>query len=457
VDLEGGYGGASGKLWQADGWIEPLEHRGNIAFKADRFTFDRIGRVLEGSMVLDYDKTSIDAEVELGFERGHADVTGAISLSGLTIHHAAISEEPMRNISFDGEMTASFDGAARSIEFTSSVTTKGVEYQLSGGVAMPGGRDPDGARRSFPRMNLHLVIPETGCQDVLDSIPAEFVPRLQGFKLKGKFYTDLTFAADWEDIKEKTVLEGGVGLFNCKVKEPREEFDAERLMETFEHQILVGPDEWEEVTIGMESDNYTQIFDISPYLLNAIMTTEDSAFYKHKGFIVREFKTALIKNLEAGYFKYGASSITMQMVKNVFLYREKTLSRKVQELFLTWYVEQVLDKNRILEIYVNAIEYGPGIYGITKAASLYFDKHPRELNPVEAAYFSYLLPAPRRRYFQWCRDKLSRGGKNKIARVLKLMLKRERLTQEEYDEAVETPIEFNPVKVKELCKKPPEW
>jgi len=75
----------------------------------------------------------------------------------------------------------------------------------------------------------------------------------------------------------------------------------------------------------------------------------------------------------------------MQMVKNVLLYRDKTLARKLQELFLTWYLEGELDKNRILEIYVNAIEYGPGLYGIKPASYQYFGKPPLELGPVESA------------------------------------------------------------------------
>jgi hypothetical protein len=105
------------------------------------------------------------------------------------------------------------------------------------------------------------------------------------------------------------------------------------------------------------------------------MTTEDSSFYSHRGFIPREFRTALIRDLEAGYFKYGASSITMQMVKNVLLHREKTLSRKFQELFLTWHLERKLEKDRIMEIYVIAIEYGPALYGIKPAAEVYFGTH----------------------------------------------------------------------------------
>jgi membrane peptidoglycan carboxypeptidase len=164
---------------------------------------------------------------------------------------------------------------------------------------------------------------------------------------------------------------------------------------------------------------------------------------RHHGFIPSEFRSALIKNLRARKFRFGASSITMQMVKNVLLYREKTLSRKLQELFLTWVVEKRLGKSRILEIYLNAIEYGPALYGIGPAAKRYFGKHPRDLNPVEAAFFSSILPSPKARYRQYCNGELFNWTAGKIERILALLLKRGRLTQQEFDAAAQTPLQFD--------------
>jgi membrane peptidoglycan carboxypeptidase len=139
----------------------------------------------------------------------------------------------------------------------------------------------------------------------------------------------------------------------------------------------------------------------------------------------------------------GASSITMQMVKNVLLYREKTLARKLQELFLTWHVENTLTKDRILEIYLNVIEYGPGLYGIGPAAYHFFGKKAKDLNPTEAAFFSTILPAPKERYKQYCAGTLTRWTEGKIDRILQIMLKRDRLTQAEYDTAIATPLLFS--------------
>src|SRR5205085_11610545 len=133
------------------------------------------------------------------------------------------------------------------------------------------------------------------------------------------------------------------------------------------------------------------------YLVSSIMSTEDNAFRFHHGFIPSEFRTALVNDIKFGSFRQGASSITMQMVKNVLLYREKTLARKLQELFLTWDVENTLSKDRILEIYFNVIEYGPRLYGIGPAAKHFFGKKAKDLNPVEAALFSTIRPAPKAR------------------------------------------------------------
>ena len=96
----------------------------------------------------------------------------------------------------------------------------------------------------------------------------------------------------------------------------------------------------------------------------------------------------------------------MQMVKNVLLTQEKTVSRKLQELFLTWVVEKQLGKQRIMEIYLNVVEFGPGIYGIGDAADHYFGKAPDELTSLEAAFMASLLPRPVKRHEMWCQHLL---------------------------------------------------
>jgi membrane peptidoglycan carboxypeptidase len=279
------------------------------------------------------------------------------------------------------------------------------------------------------------------CQKALGAFPPQVIPKLRGFKLKGKFATDISLDIDWANL-DAVELGGSVGIYGCKVEEAPRSVDTERLMEEFEHVVEVEKDQFLKFTIGPSNPNFVALNDISPHLVNSLLTTEDGMFFQHKGFIVSEFRTALVKNLKAGYFKYGASSITMQFVKNLLLNREKTISRKLQELFLTWYVEQTLDKERILEIYLNAIEYGPGIYGIGYASYHYFGKPPRDLNPKEAAFFSTILPNPKKRHLQYCDGKLARWTEAKIDRILKLMVERERLGQLAYDAIAAVPLTF---------------
>ena len=173
------------------------------------------------------------------------------------------------------------------------------------------------------------------------------------------------------------------------------------------------------------------------------MTTEDNGFFKHRGWVSSEFKSALRRNLQRGGFRLGASSITMQMTKNVLLSREKTLSRKLQELFLVWHIEQMLPKERILELYFNAIEFGPRIYGIGAATRHYFGKPPSDLNPLEAAFFSSILPSPKRRYIQYCHGSLLPPWDKYIRRILAKAHERGRVSDDEYQAWVTQPLVFD--------------
>ena len=240
-------------------------------------------------------------------------------------------------------------------------------------------------------------------------------------------------------------LGGQVGIEGCKVVQAPEWVSSDRLLATFEQTVEYEPGKWKTFIVGPESPDWVPFAEISPNLINSIMTTEDSGFFKHHGFIPSEFRSALQQNLQRGYFRLGASSISMQMVKNVLLSREKTLSRKLQEMFLTWYLEHHLTKERIMEIYFNVIEFGPGIYGIGQASRHYFGKSAKELEPQEAAWFSSILPNPKRRYVQYCHANglLDTKWDAYTKRIMRRMHERGRLTDEEYDKALATPLHFS--------------
>ncbi len=136
--------------------------------------------------------------------------------------------------------------------------------------------------------------------------------------------------------------------------------------------------------------------DLPPHVIHAVLATEDRRFYKHFGMDIRGFLRAVTVNVKQGGFVQGGSTITQQLAKNLFLTRERTIERKIQELILSFQLERELTKDEILSAYLNRVYLGSGAYGIDAAARVYFNKSARELNVKEAATIAGLLKAPSR-------------------------------------------------------------
>ena len=455
IDVAGGYGGVPGPLWTAKGELDPHAVTASVDVEAARFQLDRLAPILAHSAVVDYQATSLDTTMHLDLDRAGVKFAGDFHLRGLNVGNPRIADKEVHDLDLSGQIAGAFDRATRTLELArGDFIARNIPFSLTGTLVrgthiseLPAPTpDVAGAETTCPapygleQASLRLVIPPIDCQRVITAIPTEMAPYFAGYRLRGVFDTDVHVAIDWRTL-DTTVLDGHVGLNHCRViDEPAD--SPKRLKDEFEHYVEVEKGEWMSFVVGATNPDFAPLDQISPYLVKSIMSTEDSEFYHHHGFIPSEFKSALVTNLKACKFAYGASSITMQMVKNVLLTPEKTLARKLQEMFLTWHVENTLTKDRILEIYLNVIEYGPRLYGIGPAAQHYFGKAPKDLNPVEAAFFSSILPNPKDRYRQYCAGTLTKWTTGKIERILGIMLKRDRLTQEEYDKAMATPLVF---------------
>ncbi len=142
--------------------------------------------------------------------------------------------------------------------------------------------------------------------------------------------------------------------------------------------------------------SWVPISKISPYLVKAVLIAEDDKFWKHEGFDYEAIQKAIEKDLKAKKYKVGASTITQQLVKNLYLSPEKSLIRKISEALITWRMEKVLPKKRILELYLNVVEWGEGIFGVEAASRYYFGKPSSQLTPQEAARLASVLPNPRK-------------------------------------------------------------
>lgn len=135
---------------------------------------------------------------------------------------------------------------------------------------------------------------------------------------------------------------------------------------------------------------------ISPYLIKAVLIAEDDKFWSHEGFDYEAIQKAIEKDLKTKKFKFGGSTISQQLARNLYLSPKKSLLRKLREALITWRMEKVLSKKRILELYLNVVEWGDGIFGIEAASRHYYGKPSSELSPIEAARLASVLPNPRR-------------------------------------------------------------
>jgi monofunctional glycosyltransferase len=134
---------------------------------------------------------------------------------------------------------------------------------------------------------------------------------------------------------------------------------------------------------------------VSTHLKRAVVVAEDIEFFRHGGFSPKAIRGAMTEALEERRMPRGASTITQQLAKNLWLSPSRSPLRKAREALLTWQLERALSKRRILECYVNVVEFGPGVYGAEAASRRYFGKAAAELNENEAALLAASLPRPR--------------------------------------------------------------
>ena len=163
----------------------------------------------------------------------------------------------------------------------------------------------------------------------------------------------------------------------------------------------------------------------------AIIISEDWPFFQHQGIDVDQIQIAIEQSIEQKRLVRGASTITQQVIKNVFLTNERSLLRKGKEVILALIMEQYLSKKKILELYLNIIELGEGIRGIKPASFYYFNKPPSLLDAKEGAFLAMLLPSPIRYGHSFRERKLTKYAKEQIERVLLRLRQAKVITEEQ--------------------------
>ena len=371
------------------------------------------------------------AHIQLASDGSAAVFDLDVSGRGLSLHQPRLATETVRGMDVEVRTRGVLsEGGGLRIDDLSF--TFGVFHVAGSGILE---QQPDHARAAF-----QFELPSTPCQSLLESVPTALLPQLQGTRWTGAFGARGRFSFDTRSLDD---LELSYDVQDqCRAIEVPPALARERFKQAFSHRIYLPDGSTTEQTVGPGTANWTPLDAISPYMQLAVLTTEDGGFPHHRGFNNAAIKASIVANLKARRFVRGASTITMQLAKNLFLSRDKTLSRKLEEVVLTDYLEQVFSKDELMALYLNIVEYGPAVYGITAASEYYFGRTPAELDLAECLFLSSLLPSPLRygamRDLEQVPESWMRGLRN----LMRIQKKRGLISDAELEEGLAQSISF---------------
>jgi len=457
---------SSGEVSDFNARIERSAKDGMVSINLD---FDVPGRKADNRISGRVDPKTGDTQFRLHLDRLPLAPYAAFSPASLTIHGDSTIE--------DTRLHLRYDAAGRKIGLDGKVTIRRVDVDaprisrhliadlsatFQGRLQLDLARErltfeegelaigkvrirADGAisnYRKAPLFDLHIKVPTVDCQDTADALVDAFAPMLSGMRCSGtlSFRVELNLdTADMGSLK----FEFDPMLRNIKILSLGRYINFDVLHMPFEHHARQADETLYTFITGPGSERWVDLPDIAENLTKVVNTTEDGTFWVHNGFSLNQICRAMVANLKRGRFVRGASTISQQAVKNLFFVeREKTLSRKVQEAVITWEMERTLEKEQILGLYFNIIEFGPRIYGIRAAANHYFNRQPKDLTLLQTLWLGSIIPGPRRWYHHFTEGKVSEGRQRHLCWLGGAMLKREKITQAERNRLANCKVVF---------------
>ncbi len=242
-------------------------------------------------------------------------------------------------------------------------------------------------------LDLALSLPTVSLARLLAAIPGAVtldtlaVPPEVQFALTARLTGQLTDPETWQVAVDQRVIGVGANAQGSGL-EPL-------LGPRFAYRPLTREGRSEAaLEVGRATPSWVRYTEVPYFARRAVQVSEDASFFTHHGLDLDELRAAVVDAVATGERARGGSTLTQQLVKNLFLTRERTALRKVQELLLTFLVEASLTKEQIFELYLNVIEWGPELHGLRAAATNYFGKTPAQLTPREAAYLAAIIPGP---------------------------------------------------------------
>ncbi|GEM_PF-501700 len=357
----------------------------DIGLSASKLLLEPYRMLLPAWLQIDRSTAITDTDFRMKIQDGgRIEASGRMNLADAGILIREIATDAMTSVKLGVSGTATVDGTAGTISMPDSVASLG-------GIRIPFSFQASGLNVR-PILKLDARIDRIDGKTLLESIPAAAIPILAGTRLDGTFAAGMRFAVDTGNISG-LLFDFTPDMADLVTVDLGPAINLELLRSTFLHRIQ---DDNKVIVrrIGSDSPGWVPYARIPPFLVRALIACEDARFFSHEGFSKAGIQRSLKVNLERGGFFQGASTLSQQLVKNLFLSREKTLSRKLQEAFITWQVEKNLPKEKILELYLNVIEWGPDVWGLKEAANHYFGKDPSALSVLEAAFLVLIIPSP---------------------------------------------------------------
>ncbi len=363
-------------------------------------------------------KVVIEAQLD-----GKSQIWLQMDAAGLGLAHARLDRTSWGGLDFSVRGQAAVDPTSGRIDLEpSALTILGLPLSVSGWS------------ERLPRWRGEWKI-ETpaarpaACARLLAAQPAPIRRALAGMELQGQLglAASLTFdAASWESLGLAVEIAP-----RCRVE--REPTALRALLRA----VGGGPGlpAWQELPLSRGHPDFVPHDEMPRHLTAAFVTAEDGRFFQHRGFDLEMIRRALAHDLEIGTLARGASTITQQLAKNLFLGHERTVGRKLAELVLGWRLHETLGKQEQLELYLNVIELGPGIRGVKRAAEVYFGKPVARLTPLEAAHLAALTPNPLGFARRFREGRVDDGWLHRLYDLLGMMKRSGRLSAAELNSA----------------------
>jgi len=380
-------------IWHVNGVVKPGKKQMDVSFFAEgkKVELPYLNKKLNAKLSFDTIRTELkDADYSGDAFR----IKGSWSVKNLLINHPKIAANDIvvPDARIDAEVLFGKNYAA--LDSTSTVHLKNatfhpfLKYTLS--------------PHKIYEVKVHAD--EQEAQGILNGFPEGLFESLEGLKVSGKVKYDLNFYLD-TSIPDSVKFNSTLTPVNFRIT-GWGKTNLQKINSTFVYTPYEYGKPMRDITIGPSNSNYTPLSEVSSNFKNALLTAEDPSFFTHKGFVMESIRKSFAVNFKEKKFVRGGSTISMQLVKNVFLSRNKTLARKAEEILIVWLIENnhLVSKQRMLEVYFNIIEMGKNIYGIGEASRYYFGKTPASLSIGEGIFLANIVPRPKIALFKFRGD-----------------------------------------------------